>query len=53
MFGSVFQNSQVPPNWWGYGMPVEFLAKNSGLYHTPDTAGKAPMNIGSSSFTDD
>jgi len=31
MSGSVFQNSQVPPNWWGYVMPLEFLANNSGL----------------------
>jgi len=21
MSGSIFQNCQVPPNWWGYGMP--------------------------------
>jgi len=21
MSGSVFKGSQVPPNWWGYGMP--------------------------------
>ena len=24
MLGSVFQNCQVPPNWWGYGMPQTF-----------------------------
>jgi len=22
MLGSVFQSCQVPPNWWGYGMPL-------------------------------
>jgi len=43
MSGSVFQNSQVPPNWWGYGMPPEFLANNSGLSQAPNTAGKAPV----------
>jgi len=25
MSGSVFQNYQVPLNWWGYGMPPEFF----------------------------
>jgi len=25
MSGSVMQNCQVPPNWWGYGMPSEFF----------------------------
>jgi len=29
MLGSVFQNCQVPPNWWGYGMPPDFLANSS------------------------
>jgi len=43
MLGSVFQNSQVPPNWWGYGMPPKFLANHFGLSQAPDTAGKAPM----------
>jgi len=42
MLGSVFQNSYVPPNWWGYGMPLEFLVNNSRLSHTPDIARKAP-----------
>jgi len=27
MSGSVFQNCQVPPNWWGYGMPPDFFCK--------------------------
>jgi len=30
MSGSVFQNCQVPPNWWGYGMPPDFMANSSG-----------------------
>ena len=30
MSGSVFKSSQVPPNWWGYGMPLEFMANSSG-----------------------
>jgi hypothetical protein len=41
MLGSVFQNSQTPPNWWGYGMPPEFFAINSALSQASDTAGKA------------
>jgi len=43
MSGSIFENCQVPPNWWGYGMPPEFLANNSGTSQIPDIAGKAPM----------
>ena len=43
MLGPVFQNNQVPPNWWGYGMPPEFLANNSRLSQAPDAVGKAPM----------
>jgi len=30
MSGSIFQNCQVPPNWWGYGMPPDFFANSSG-----------------------
>jgi len=43
MSGSVFQNCQVPPNWWGYGMPPEFFANGSGTSQVADLAGKAPM----------
>ena len=43
MSGSVFQNYQVPPNWWGYGMPPEFFANSSGTSQITDLAGKAPM----------
>ena len=43
MSGSVFQNCQVPPNWWGYGMPPEFFANNSGISQVADLAGKTPM----------
>jgi len=43
MSGSVFKNSQVPPNWWGYGMPPEFMANSSGTSQVADTTGKAPM----------
>jgi len=51
MSGSVFQNCQVPPNWWGYGMPPEFFAKGSRTSQVAGLAGKAPM--GTSSFADD
>jgi len=43
MSGSVFQNCQVPPNWWGYGMPSELFANSSGTSQVPDLARKAPM----------
>ena len=43
MSGSAFQNCQVPPNWWGYGMPPEFFANSSGTSQVADLAGKAPM----------
>ena len=43
MSGSVFQNCQVPPNWWGYGMPPEFVANNSGSHQMSDIAEKAHM----------
>jgi len=33
----------VPPNWWGYGMPPEFMAKSSGTSQAADVTGKAPM----------
>jgi len=41
--GSVFKYSQVPPNWWGYGMPPEFVANSSGTSQVADMIGKAPM----------
>jgi len=45
MSGSVFKVSQVPPNWWGYGMPPEFIANNSGTSQVADMSGKAPMAL--------
>jgi hypothetical protein len=45
MSGSVFQNSHVPPNWWGYDMPPEFFTVNSGLSQVSGTAGKAPIPL--------
>ena len=43
MSGSIVQNCQVPPNLWGYGMPPNFLANNSGTSQVADLTGKAPM----------
>ena len=40
MLGSVFQNGQVPPNWWAYGMPLEFFTVSSGLSQVSGTLGK-------------
>ena len=36
-------SGSVPPNWWGYGMPPEFMAKNSGTSQAADVTGKATM----------
>jgi hypothetical protein len=38
------QNSQILVNWWGYGMPPELSAINSGLPQVFDVAGKAPVS---------
>jgi len=43
MSGSMFKSSQVPPNWWGYGMPPEFMANSSRTSQVADMTGKAPM----------
>jgi hypothetical protein len=44
MSGPVSQNSQILVNWWGYGMPPELSAINSGLPQVFDVAGKAPVS---------
>jgi hypothetical protein len=44
MLGSVSQNSQIPANYWGYGMPPELSAFNSGLPQVFDAAGKAHVS---------
>jgi hypothetical protein len=41
--GPVSQNSQLPANWWGYGIPLESSAFNPGLPQVFDAVGKAPM----------
>jgi len=33
----------VPPNWWGYGMPLELMAKSPRTSQVAGLAGKAPM----------
>ena len=43
MSGSVFQNCQVPPNWWGYGMPPDFCANSSRTSQVTDSSWKTPM----------
>jgi len=43
MLGSVFKNYQVPPNWWGYGMPPDSGANSSRTSQVADMTGKAPM----------
>jgi hypothetical protein len=43
MSGPISQNSQIPANWWGYGIPPESSAFNPGLPQVFDAAGKAPI----------
>ena len=43
MSGPVSQNSQIPANWWGYGMPPASSAFNPGLPQVFDAVGKAPI----------
>ena len=33
----------IPPNWWGYGMPPNLMAKTLGTSQVADLTGKAPM----------
>jgi len=36
-------SGSVPPNWWGYGMPPELMAKGPRTSQMADVTGKAPM----------
>jgi len=36
-------SGSVPPNWWGYGMPPEFMANSSGTSQAANMTGKALM----------
>jgi len=36
-------SGSVPPNWWGYGMPLELMFKTPGTSQVADTRGKAPI----------
>jgi len=45
MSWSMFQNCQVPPNWWGYVIPLDFLTNSSGTSQVVDLIGKAPMTL--------
>jgi len=36
-------SGSVPPNWWGYGMPPEFMPNSSGTSQAANMTGKAPM----------
>jgi len=36
-------SGSVPPNWWGYGIPPELMAKGPGTSQVADVTGKAPM----------
>jgi len=43
MSGSLCKSSQVPPNWWGYGMPPKFMANSSRTSQVADMTDKASM----------
>jgi hypothetical protein len=45
MSGLVSQNSQIPINWWGYGMPPELSAISSELPQVFDAAEKTPVSL--------
>jgi len=36
-------SGSVPPNGWGYGMPLEFMPNSSGTSQAANMTGKAPM----------
>jgi len=36
-------SGSAPPNWWGFGMPPEYLLKTLGTSQAADMRGKAPM----------
>jgi len=36
-------SGSVSPNWWGYGMPRDLMAKSPGTSQVADVTGKAPM----------
>jgi len=36
-------SGSVPPNWWGYGMPLEMMEKTHGTSQVADVTSKAPM----------
>ena len=36
-------SGSVPPNWWDFGMPLEFMLKTPSTSQTADMRGKAPM----------
>jgi len=38
-------SGSVPPNWWGYGMPLEMMLKTPGMSQVADMMGKAPMAL--------
>jgi len=38
-------SGSAPPNWWGYGMPPEMMAKTPGTSQVADVTGKAPMAL--------
>jgi len=43
LLASAMSGSVPPPNWWGYGMPLEPTLKIPGTSQTADVRGKAPM----------
>jgi len=36
-------SGSIPPNWWGYGMPPEFMPNSSRTSQAANMTGKAPM----------
>jgi len=43
LLASAMSGTVPPPNWWGFGMPLEFTLKTPGTSQAADMRGKAPM----------
>jgi len=43
LLASAMLGSAPPPNWWGFGMPPEYLLKTPDTSQAADMRGKAPM----------
>jgi len=45
LLASAMSGPVPPPNWWGFGMPLEYSLKTPGTSQAADMRGKAPMAL--------